>query len=195
MKHIEYPPDATPLDPEELDGLKLKHITTRGELDRWEQDNIQDALAWLARRRKSDILTEDFLCQLHEKMFGKVWKWAGEFRRTDKNIGVEWPYIAIHLRQLLDDARTWVAQSAYEPDEIAYRLHHKLVWIHVFPNGNGRHARLMADVILTDILKTEAFTWGNGNLIEEGKIRQQYIDALRAADNYDYSLLKEFVRS
>ena len=195
MRQFEYPPGATPLNPEEIDGLKLKHITTRAELDRWEQENIQDALAWLARRRKSDILTEDFICQLHEKMFGKVWKWAGEFRRTDKNIGKEWPYIAIHLRQLLDDVRTWVDQSSYEPDEIAYRLHHKLVWIHLFPNGNGRHARFMADIILTDFFKIDAFTWGNANLMEAGKIRQQYIEALKAADNYDYSLLKEFVRS
>lgn len=195
MKHFEYPPGATPLDPEEIDGLKLKHITTRGELDRWEQENIQDALSWLERRRKSDVLNEDFIRQLHEKMFGKVWKWAGEFRRTNKNIGVEWPFIAVQLRQLLGDARIWIEQSSYVPDEIAYRLHHKLVWIHLFPNGNGRHARLMADVILAEHFKVEPFTWGSGNLADAGKIRKQYIDALKAADDHDYSLLNQFVRS
>jgi Fic-DOC domain mobile mystery protein B len=195
MNHFEYSPGATPLDPEEINGLKLKHITTRAELDRWEQNNIQDAFAWLERRRKSNLLNEDFICQLHEKMFGKVWKWAGEFRRTNKNIGIEWAYIPIQLRQLLDDARIWVEHSSYAPDEIAYRLHHQLVWIHLFPNGNGRHARLMADVVLKELFQTETFTWGSGDLTDAGVTRKQYIDALRAADNHDYSLLKEFVRS
>lgn len=195
MRHFDYAPGATPLDPDEIDGLKLRHITTRSELDRWEQENIQDAMAWLERRRKSDILTENFICQLHEKMFGKVWKWAGKFRRTNKNIGIEWPYVAPQLRQLLDDARIWVEHSSYAPDEIAYRLHHQLVWIHLFPNGNGRHARLMADVLLSEVFKLDTFTWGSSNLNDAAEIRKVYIGALRAADNHDYSLLQDFVRS
>jgi Fic-DOC domain mobile mystery protein B len=194
MKFFDYPLGATPLDPDEIDGLKLNHISTRAELDRWEQENIQDALAWLRRRRKSDILTKAFICQLHHQMFGKVWKWSGEFRRTNKNIGIEWPYISINLRQLLDDVRVWIEHSTYPPDEIAYRLHHKLVLIHLFPNGNGRHARLITDVLLEQVLNQEAFTWGSENLSSAGNTRKQYIEALGAADDHDYSKLSDFVR-
>jgi Fic-DOC domain mobile mystery protein B len=194
MKFFDYPLGATPLDPDEIDGLKLNHISTRAELDRWEQENIQDALAWLRRRRKSDILTKAFICQLHHQMFGKVWKWSGEFRRTNKNIGIEWPYISINLRQLLDDVRVWIEHSTYPPDEIAYRLHHKLVLIHLFPNGNGRHARLITDVLLEQVLNQEAFTWGSENLSSAGNTRKQYIEALGAADDHDYSKLSGFVR-
>jgi len=190
-----YPLGATPLTPEEQDGLKLKHITTRGELDRWEQENIQDAIAWLKRVRNPDILNEDFILELHKRMFGKVWLWAGQFRRTDKNIGVSWLKIAIELRQLVDDAKVWVELKTYPADEIAYRFHHRLVWIHLFPNGNGRHSRLMADIILTGIFKTEAFTWGQDDLTRANDIRKQYIKALKTADQHDYTLLGEFVRS
>lgn len=195
MRDFEYPVGATPLDPDEMRGLKLKHISTRAELDRWEQENIQEALAWLSRRRKSDALSEAFLCQLHQQMFGKVWKWAGDFRRTNKNIGIEWPYIPVHLRQLMDDVRVWIEFSTYSSDEIAYRLHHKLAWIHLFPNGNGRHARLMADLLLEEVFNREPFTWGGDNLTNAGDMRKFYIDALRAADNHDYSKLSSFVRS
>lgn len=195
MKQFEYPTGATPLDPEEIDGLKLQHITTRSELDRWEQENIQEALAWLSRRRKTDILNENFIRQLHENMFSKVWKWAGEFRKRNKNIGVEWTTIPIELRKLLDDTKYWIENNVYTQDEIAYRFHHKIVWIHLFPNGNGRHARMMADVLLVDMLNQEGFTWGNGSLIDASATRKQYIDALKAADTQDYSLLKGFVRT
>jgi Fic-DOC domain mobile mystery protein B len=190
-----YEQDATPLDPDEVEGLKLKHITTRSELNRWEQENIQEAFDWLSRRRKVPILTESFICRLHEKMFGKVWKWAGQFRRTGKNIGVDWTAIPIELRQLLDDVKYWIEHKVYSQDEIAVRLHHKLVLIHAFPNGNGRHARLMTDILLTDVLEQQPFSWGSGNLIDTGTLRGLYISALKAADRNDYSLLKEFVRS
>lgn len=190
-----YPPGATPLTPEEQEGLKLKHITTRSELDRWEQENIQDALAWLKRRKKIDILSEDFVLELHKRMFGKVWLWAGRFRRTDKNIGVSWLRIAIELRHLVDDAKAWVEFKTYTADEIAYRFHHRLVWIHLFPNGNGRHSRLMADIILTELFGIEAFTWGKDDLLRANEMRKQYIKALKTADQLDYSLLSEFVRS
>lgn len=134
MKNFENPDGATPLDPDELEGLKLKHITTRTELDRWEQDNIADAIDWLSKRRKkTDILTEEFITKLHIRMFGKVWTWAGSFRRSGKNIGVDWPIIAIELKNLLDDVRYWIENSTYEPEEIAARFHHRLVFIHLFP--------------------------------------------------------------
>jgi Fic-DOC domain mobile mystery protein B len=196
MKNIEYPFGVTPLDQQEIDGLKLKHITTKDELDRWEQQNIQEAIVWLQnRKRKKDILNEKFVCQLHKKMFGKVWIWAGNYRRTNKNIGVEWTGISVALRQLLDDVNYWINNKSYTPDEIAYRFHHRIVWIHLFPNGNGRHARLIADMLLRDVLSENSFTWGNGNLTSTGDLSKKYIDALHAADQHDYSLLASFVRT
>lgn len=196
MTAFEYPNDATPLNPEETTGLKQRHITTRSELDRWEQENIQDAIAWLEKRRKhEDIITEHFICQLHKKMFGKVWAWAGTFRRTNKNIGVEWTNIPIELRKILDDVNFWITHHTYPSDEIAYRFHHRLVWIHLFPNGNGRHSRLIADILLTEILGLTEFSWGSTNLGEASTVRKQYIKALQAADRDDYSLLRVFVRS
>lgn len=195
MKQFDNPEGTTPLDPDELEGLKIKTITTRGELDRWEQENINSAIDWLSsRRNKADILNEAFVRKLHERMFGKVWTWAGTFRRTNKNIGVDKTVIGIELRYLLDDVKYWVENKTYEPDEIATRFHHRMVFIHPFPNGNGRHARLIADVLLTDVLGLEPFTWGNGDLVHTGDVRQHYIEALRAADGHDYELLKTFVR-
>ena len=195
MNHFDYPPGATPLTPDELDGLKLQHITTRAELDRWEQENIQEALAWLSRRRKADMLDEKFICQLHERMFNKVWRWSGSFRRSDKNIGVTWSRVPVELRQLLNDTKAWIDYKAYTPDEIAFRFHHRLVWTHLFPNGNGRHARLMTDVLLTELLGQDAFTWGSDDLFNSSAVRKHYITSLKAADEHDYTLLREFVRS
>lgn len=183
------------IDSEEIEGLKLRHITTRNELDRWEQENIQEAIGWLERKRKTDILTEEFICSLHSKMFGKVWKWAGTFRRTDKNIGVSYTQIRIELRQLLENTKYWIENGTFSPDEIAYRFHHKLVWIHLFPNGNGRHSRLMTDVILEEIFGADLFTWGQESLTNASTTRNQYIASLRSADNEDFSALAEFVRS
>lgn len=195
MMNMEHTDGATPLDPNEIVGLRIKYITTKSELDRWEQENIQDALAWLDRRRKADILTESFIGQLHEKMFGKVWQWAGEVRKTDKNIGVSWMKIPTELRMLLDDVKFWIENSTYAPDEIAYRFHHKLVWIHPFPNGNGRHARMMTDLILEETLNIEPFTWGSQILTNPGGTRKKYIEALKKADKQNYTELAIFVRS
>jgi Fic-DOC domain mobile mystery protein B len=192
---LEYPDGATPLDAAELEGLKLAHISTQGELNRWEQENIQEALAWLERRRRTNILTEDFVCRLHRQMYGKVWSWAGTFRRTDKNIGVPWTLIPQRLQALLSDVQYWIDNKTYQPNEIAYRFHHLLVQIHLFANGNGRHARMITDVLLTEVLKRDAFTWGRENLQTANEVRTRYIAALKAADNFDYSLLAAFVRS
>ena len=193
MDNFQYPAGATPLEPEDLEDLKIGHITTREELNRFEQDNINEALQWLEVRRKSDILTEKFIKTLHQKMFGKVWRWAGKFRRSGKNIGVDWVQIPIYLHTLLQDVRYWIDQKTYEPDEIAVRFHHKLVWIHLFPNGNGRHARLMTDVLLKDVLKQKSFTWNVKNIDVEDEVRDSYLKALRSADRGDYSMLLEFV--
>jgi Fic-DOC domain mobile mystery protein B len=140
-------------------------------------------------------LSEEFIRKLHVEMFGKVWSWAGTYRRTDKNIGVDWSQISVLFRQLLDDIHFWIDNETYSADEIATRFHHSLVFIHLFPNGNGRHARVMTDVLLEKILSQEPFTWGSGNLIEEGDVRANYIQALRSADGQDYEPLLKFVRS
>ncbi len=195
MNNIQYPTGATPLEPDEMEGLKIRHITTREELNRFEQDNINEALHWLEGRRKSDILTEKFIKTLHQKMFGKVWRWAGSFRRSGKNIGVDWLQIPVYLHTLLQDVRHWIDQKTYSADEIAVRFHHKLVWIHLFPNGNGRHARLMTDILLKDVLKQEPFTWNVKNINVKDDVRDIYLNALRKADNHDYSMLLDFVRS
>ena len=194
MDRFQYPAGATPFDPDEMEGLKIKHITTRQELDRWEQDNINDALQWLGRRRKTDILTETFIKTLHQRMFGKVWKWAGTFRRSGKNIGVDWPQIAVQVHNLLHDVRYWIDHKTYANDEIAVRLHHKLVWIHPFSNGNGRHARLMADVLLQEVFHQEPFLWDIPDVDDPDEVRKQYLLALRSADKNDYSLLLVFVK-
>lgn len=160
-----------------------------------EQRNISDAYSWLDRTRRRDYLSEEFIRNLHEKMFGKVWAWAGDYRRTEKNIGVDWAQIPIQFRQLLNDVRYWIDQETYSPDEIAARFHHRLVLIHLFPNGNGRHARVMTDILLEKVLDQEPFSWGSGSLIEEGDVRTTYIQALRSADAHDYEPLLHLVRS
>ena len=193
--NIEYSDRATPLDYDEMEGLLLTHITTRAELDRWEMDNIHRAYQWADRLKHRNLLDEDFIRLLHKRMFGNVWKWAGRFRKSDKNIGIPWVEIAVELKLLCNDATAWLEFSTYPPDEFAARFHHRLVYIHPFANGNGRHARLMADLILEKLFKTPPFTWGNANLTKQGESRTAYIRALKAADNHDLRLLMKFVRS
>jgi Fic-DOC domain mobile mystery protein B len=195
MADFNYPQGATPLDRNEIEGLIPTHITTRSELDRWEQDNINEALAWLDLYNPKDILTEAFMKRLHKRMFGNVWKWAGTFRRSDKNIGVSWRMIPNDLKQLCDDVRYWIKNQTFQDDEIAARFHHRLVQIHPFSNGNGRHARLMADILLEHFFDEPPFTWGTANLVQTGEDRRQYIESLRAADKGDYEPLMRFVRS
>jgi len=190
---LDYPPGATPLDADELGSLIPGHITTQGELNEWEQLNIVHGENW-ARRQRKEILNAAFVRQLHKQMFGETWKWAGEFRRSDKNIGVHWLMIGVELKKLLDDTHYQVAHASYPPDEIAVRFHHRLVAIHPFPNGNGRHARLMAD-LLVERLGQPRFTWGSRSLVDASDTRQRYIAALQAADARDISPLLDFVRS
>jgi Fic-DOC domain mobile mystery protein B len=191
---MDYPDGATPLEPDEMEGLRFSHVSTRGELDQLEQANIVDGMQWLNKQRSPNVLTEGFACDLHKQLFGKVWKWAGSFRRTEKNIGVDPIQIAIQLRQLLDDARFWIENDTYPPKELAARFHHKLVYIHPFPNGNGRHARIMADALLTKLMGEPEIDWAGGYRLESmNERRDQYIAALRAADGHDYADLLDFV--
>ncbi|MCU0989710.1 MAG: mobile mystery protein B [Xanthomonadales bacterium] len=183
----------TPLTPEERDGLIPSYITLRSELNAAEQANILEAGEW-ALARKRNVLEERFLTNLHRRMFGRVWRWAGQFRKTDRNIGVD-PYrIPADLRQLFDDCRYWIEHGTYSGDEIAARFHHRLVLIHPFPNGNGRHSRLAADLLLVKLGRPR-FSWGLVNLVDATETRQRYVAALRAADHHDIGPLLEFVRS
>lgn len=189
----EQPDGATPLEPEELEALIPSYITVRGELNEAEQENILEAEDWAFARRRN-VVNADFLNRLHGRMFGNVWKWAGKFRRTEKNIGVDPVRIAIDLRELCDDVTYWIEHGTYDPDEIAARFHHRLVSIHPYANGNGRHARLAADLLLRQ-LDRPRFTWGRENGVDPGASRGAYLQALRAADGHDYAPLFAFVRS
>jgi len=190
---FQEPDDATPLTPEERSDLIPAHIAYRAELNAAEQENIVRGQEW-ALARKRDLLTEKFMKDLHLRMLGDVWRWAGRFRTTERNLGVPYFEIPMAVRELLEDARTWITQNTFSPDEIAVRFHHRLVKIHPFANGNGRHSRLMADLIVLS-LGGERFTWGSANLQQAGDVRRQYIEALHAADNHDYGRLLRFARS
>ena len=183
----------TDLTEEEREGLIPSYITLRSELNEAEQANILEAEEW-AFARKRDLLEEKFLNNLHQRMYGNVWGWAGQYRTTGKNIGIDAYRIPTELRQLLDDCRYWIENGTYENDEIAARFHNRLVSIHCYPNGNGRHARLAADLLLKS-MGLERFSWGRKNLVDVGETRKRYIAALQAADEHDIGPLLEFVRS
>ena len=191
---IDYPEGATPLDPSESRGLKLPHITTRDQLNKWEQENILLAEAKFFSRAQGNILTEAFILRLHKAMFGTVWKWAGKYRLWDKNIGVAHWDVAVKVRGLCEDTQAWI-EASDPADEVAARFHHRLVSIHPFANGNGRHARMMADLLLTHVLGKPRFTWGRLGLADAGKTRGEYLSALREADGRNYAPLLAFVRS
>lgn len=194
---IEYVEGQTPLDEEEKDDLLIPTIATRAELDEFEQQNIEQAILWTLTRnfKRDEIFSETFVKNVHVRMYNNVWKWAGNFRKTNKNIGVDKWQIALELKSLLDDASYWTENKTFSPDEIAIRFKHRIVSIHCFANGNGRHSRLMADIIIEKIYKLPVFSWGGGNLSGEGNIRVAYLKAVRAADTGDYGLLLAFARS
>jgi len=187
----------TPLDEEEKDGLLITTISTRGELDEFEQQNIEQAVQWtLGRSFKPELIfTEAFIRLVHQRMYGDVWAWAGDFRKTNKNLGVDKWQIPTELRYLLDDAGHWHENNTYPPDEMAIRFKHRIVSIHCFPNGNGRHSRLMADIIIEKIYKQPVFSWGAANLSSNSDIRVAYLKAIKTADAGDFGLLLAFARS
>jgi Fic-DOC domain mobile mystery protein B len=194
MKFV-YEPGQTPLDADEAAQLLPRHITTQAALDEWEQANILRAVQWAARPKRATVLTEEFCRELHRKMFDKTWRWAGQYRQSDKNIGCTWTQVPVRLRQLLDNTAYQLAQRVFPLEEAAARFHHQLVLVHPFPNGNGRHSRLMADCLLKQNGGV-AFSWGaRQGLAAPGIARQSYIAALRAADAGDIALLLSFVRS
>lgn len=195
--NLHYQVGQTPLNKDEISGLKIKSITTQSELDELEQLNIEKAIEWTinTRLKTERILTEKFVKDLHKKMYGDVWKWAGEFRKSDKNIGVQWAQIRVELKNTLDDAIYWIENNTYSSEEIAIRFKHRLVSIHCFPNGNGRHSRLMADIIMELVFKDKIFTWHQSNMVKADEVRKKYIAALRNADNREIQQLIDFAKS
>lgn len=157
---FDYKDGQTPISEEEKVGLKIKSITTQGELDEFEQFNIEKAVEWTIRTKLNPekILTERFIKDLHKRMYGDVWKWPGDFRQSEKNIGIPWIQIGIELKNLLDDTKYWIENKTYSPEEIAIRFKHRIVSIHCFPNGNGRHSRMMADIIIESVFGKKIFT-------------------------------------
>ncbi len=191
-----YPPGATPLDPDESAGLIPDYVSTQGELNVLEQENIVEAHAWARKKVHGDILNVSFALELHKQMFGRVWKWAGRPRVSNKNIGVSHEQINAKLSALLKDTDHWIKNQTYNWDEIGARFHHRLVSIHVFSNGNGRHARLMTDILL-EKYRQSPFTWGatQSSLEVQSTVRKNYISALKSADQGDLKELIRFVRS
>lgn len=193
---IVYPDGATPLDPDEMAGLKAQSISTREDLDRLEQGNILEAIDWIENGRPGDILTEGFVRKLHVKMFGKVWKWAGTYRHSGKNIGVDWERIPEEIAKLLGDTRFWIDERLMPDDEIGARFHYRFELIHPFHNGNGRHGRLLTDLVMERKLGAERFSWGGANPSWDKNVRKRYIEAIQDVDRSgDYSPLIGFVRS
>lgn len=193
MNIFETDDNSTPLTEEEKDGLKLKWITNRAELNELETKGIIDAEIWLLTNKKN-ILNENFIKMLHKKMFGNIWKWAGKFRTTERNIGVAPYQIQPNLKVLFDDINYWIDNKTFSHKEIAVRFHHRLVAIHPFVNGNGRISRIMADLLIRKF-GLPKFSWGNYNLSEISEIRKKYVLALKLADKGDYSELINFIDS
>ncbi len=195
--NLNYKDGQTPLDEDEKEGLKIKSITTQSELDELEQLNIEKAVEWTIHTnfKAEKILSETFIKNLHKKMYGDVWKWAGTFRKSNKNIGIKWTQISIELKNLLDNTKYWIENETYSPEEITIRFKHQIVSIHCFPNGNGRHSRLMADIIIEFIFKKEIFSWQKSNMVKADETRKKYIRALKKADDGDINALIKFAKN
>ena len=194
---LEYIKGQTPIDEEEKEELKIKTISTRRELNEFEQNNIEKSVEWSIKQRFSyhKILTIDFILKVHKRMFSDVWGWAGTFRKTNKNIGVDKYLIQQELKVLLDDCKFWIERKTYSEDEIAIRFKHRLVEIHPFPNGNGRHSRLCADILVSHVFSRPVFTWGGTDLSEQGKSRHRYLEAIYESDQGNIKPLISFARS
>ncbi|MDB5809796.1 MAG: toxin, Fic family [Betaproteobacteria bacterium] len=191
---FEYPPGSTPLDPDEAAGLIPGHIATQGQLNEWEMANILRGEAWAFSRKHDDMLSPKFIRFLHKKLFEDTWEWAGKYRTTAKSIGIDAAQIGLELSKLCKDVECQLKYRSYPPDELAARFHHRLTWIHPFPNGNGRFSRTMADLLMVQN-EEPRFSWGASDIISKGNVRTKYIAALKAADVKDYGPLLEFLRS
>ena len=197
MNSFDTPYGATPLDPSEIEGLKIRNVTTRGQLDQLEAAGVSAGLLWLKRRKQLDTLSDDFIRELHRRLFARVWAWAGTYRTTEKNIGIDPLHIAVQVRELMDNARFWINHQTFCRIEFAATFHHQLVRIHPFPNGNGRLARIATNGILVNAMGASPVVWGKGkaHAIAEDAQRRTYIDALRHADARDIGPLIRYLES
>jgi Fic-DOC domain mobile mystery protein B len=168
-------------------------VTLHSELNELEQQKILEADMW-ASLRKRDPVSEPFGRNLHRRMFRNVWSWAGTYRKSNKNLGVDWTSILPHLYEAMEQTKFWMDNRTFPSDEIAVRFHHTLVYIHPFPNGNGRWSRLMADILIVK-LGGKRFSWGGGTLRAADETRKTYIAALKSEDNEDFAPLFAFVQS
>ena len=195
--NLKYAEGQTPIDEEERAGLKIKSISTQSELDEFEQLNIEKAVEWTihSNLKSKNIFSEKFIKDLHRRMYGDVWRWAGEFRRSDKNIGVKWTRISIELKKLIDDAEFWINEGKMSAEEVALSFKHRIVSIHCFPNGNGRHSRIMADIIMESVFGKDIFTWHQSKMIKADKTRKEYISALKKAAIGDLKPLIDFAKN
>ena len=183
----------TELSDEDREGLIPTYIATRDDLNEAEQTNITDAV--VGRWPRTDLLLDDrYLRNLHRVMFSKVWKWAGDYRQRETNIGIDPAQISVAVRQLVGDAIAWVEFGTYQTDELAVRFHHRLVAIHPFPNGNGRHGRIAADFLVSALGNTP-FSWGAQLKVDTTELRSRYVRALQCADNNDLADLLHFART
>ena len=194
-----YSDGNTPIRPEEAEQL-IPKISTLAELNEYEAVNILRAREWAFDNRtmkSNDPLDEVYVRELHHRMFDNVWKWAGTYRQTERNIGCDPKEIVQRIPQLLANARYWLENKMLSVDEALLRFHHQLTKIHPFANGNGRHARMIADIAAVKHGQAE-FTWGAGkDLVAAGDARTRYLAALRAldADENDLKSLSNLARS
>jgi len=198
MKYNEgLPFGATPLDPNETNGLLINGITTHGELNTAEQEGILNESQWIFGRNHKHVLTDAFFKELHKRMFSSVWKWAGKYRQTDKNIGVDKHQISIEVKKICDDTAFWIESQTYPWNELGARFHHRVVWIHPFPNGNGRFSRILTDILMKSY-EQAPFTWGQksgvgDDFVKDMALRKEYITALQEADQKNYARLIKFM--
>lgn len=194
---MDYSKEQTPISEEEKGALLIRTISTRGELDEFEQANIEKAIAWSMSNRfsENEILSIAFIKEVHKRMFSEVWTWAGTFRKSNMNIGVDKYLITQELSKLMEDCKYWITRRIYPGDEIAVRFKFRMVSIHPFPNGNGRHSRICGDILISHIFGSPVFSWGGKSIGAGGETRKKYLDALHKADQGDIRLLVEFARS
>ena len=178
-----YYPGQAQLDHEELAGLKLQGIKDLTEVIPYETKNILKASTWAEKNLfgPEKIFTELFIKEIHKRMFGDVWDWAGKYRLGNKTMGVDFKLIRQELKQLFSNTMFWIENENYQPDEIAIRFMHRLMQIQCFPGGNARHARLMADIVIEHVLNGDIFTWGK-TLNNAELAREKFLDALKKAD-------------
>lgn len=199
---IDNPEGATPLNLDDMLGLKYKHIDTREQLNEVEAANILQGQIWASKLNKGakeltrdDIFNRDFVSDLHKALFGEVWEWAGHFRKRELNIGVDPKNIAVDLHNFLEDAKCWLEFKHYDNLELSARIQHRLVQIHPFVNGNGRHSRVFTDIVRVYLLNEKPIKWANAKLENMTEERNSYISGLREADVGDLSTFIKYLQS